>query len=117
MLGYLLLALFVANKAVALVPCHTVYFLALFYSSAGLLSLTTPSTVRFGLSDLIILFSLFLFVPAHRSAHLKLFILSCLYFIISSSIFLPLLCGIALSGFLIQTKMEIKYVKTLSALL
>ena len=63
---------FVANTAVALVPCHTAYFLALLCSSAVLLSLTTRPTVRFGLSDLEILFSLFFSVLAHRLAHLRL---------------------------------------------
>ena len=73
---------FVANTAVALVPCHTAYFPALLCSSAVLLSLSTRPTVRFGLSDLVILFSLFFSVLAHRLAHLRLFVLSCLYFIL-----------------------------------
>ena len=88
---------FVANTAVALVPCHTAYFPALLCSSAVLLSLSTRPTVRFGLSDLEILFSLFLSVPASRLAHLRLFVLSYLYLIISPSVFLSLLCGFALN--------------------
>ena len=105
-LGCLLLALlfaylidctnFAANTAVALVPCHTAYFLALLCSSVVLLSLTTRPTVRFGLSDLVILFSLFFSVPASRLARLALFVLSYLYLIISPSAFLFLLCGFAL---------------------
>ncbi len=73
---------FVANKVVALVPCHTDYSLVLLCSSAGLLSLTTRPTVRFILSDLEILFSLFFSGLAHRLAHLRLFVLSCLFFIL-----------------------------------
>ena len=98
MLGCLLLALlfaylidctnFVANIAVALVPCHTAYFPALLFSSAVLLSLTTRPTVRSGLSDLEILFSLFLSVPAHYLARLALFALSYLYLIIAFSVLL-----------------------------
>ena len=109
MLGCLLLALlfaylidctnFVANTAVALVPFHTAYFPALLCSSAVLLSLTTRPTVRFGLSDLEILFSLFLSVLAHRLARLKLFVFLCLYFIFFSFAFLSSLCGFALNYF------------------
>ena len=72
----------VANKAVVLIPFHTAYFPAFLCCSAGLLSLTTRPTVRFGLSDLKSLFSLFFSVLAHRLAHLKLFVLLCLYFIL-----------------------------------
>ena len=89
MLGCLLLALlfaylidctnFVANTAVALIPCHTAYFPALLCSSAVLLSLSTRPTVRFGLSDLKSLFSLFFSVLAHRLACLALFVSSYLY--------------------------------------
>jgi len=53
--------------------------------------------VRFGLSDLVILFSLFLSVPAHRLARLALFVSLFLYFTISSSVFLFPLCGVALN--------------------
>ena len=67
---------FVANIAATLTPCHTAYFLALLCSSAVLLSLTTRLMVRFGLSDLEILFSLFFFGPAHSLARLALFVLS-----------------------------------------
>ena len=73
---------FVANTAVALVPCHTAYFPALLCSRAVLLSLSTSPTVRFALSDLVILFSLFFSALASRLAHLRLFVLSCLYFIL-----------------------------------
>ena len=103
MLGCLLLALpfaylinctsVVANTAVALVPCHTAYFLpTLLCINAGLLSLTTRPTARVGLYDLVILFSLFLSVPAHRSAHLKLFIFS-----FPLLFFYLILCGVALN--------------------
>ena len=75
MLGCLLLVLlfaylinctnFIANTVATLTPCHTAYFLALLYSSAVLLSLTTHPTVRFDLSDLKIFF--FVFVCASSS--------------------------------------------------
>ena len=45
---------------------------------------------------LVILFSLFFSVPAHHLARLALFVLSYLYLIISPSVFLSLLCGVAL---------------------
>ena len=49
-----------------------------------------------GISDLKSLFSLFLYETAHRSAHLRLFVLSCLYFIFYPFDFLSPLCGLAL---------------------
>ena len=102
MLGCLLLALpfaylidytsFVANTAVALVPCHTVCSPALLYSSAVLLSLPIPPTVRFGLSDLVFLCFCLCQLIAQLTQGYLFYHVSILSFA-----FLSYLCGIAIN--------------------